>query len=72
MADIDIYYPKSLSEFSTGIFCRNLVKRSHENGVQEQKLLLRTNGYGTLTHGSYAHWQHNHPHTERIISWMSF
>jgi hypothetical protein len=54
MADIDIYYPKILSEFSTGIFCRNLVKRSHENGVQEQKL-LRTNGYGTLTHGSYAH-----------------
>jgi hypothetical protein len=55
MADIDIYYAKILSEFSTGIFYRNLVKRSYENGVQEQKLLLRTNGYGTLIHGSYAH-----------------
>jgi hypothetical protein len=55
MADIDIYYAKILSEFSTVIFCRNLVKRPYENGVQEQKLLLHTNGYGTLIHGSYAH-----------------
>jgi hypothetical protein len=42
--------------------------------VQEQKLLLRTNGCLVWYSDPWqlAHWQHNHPHTERIIRWMSF
>ncbi len=74
MADLDIHYAKILSELSAGIFCKHLVKRSYENGVQEQKLLLRTNGCLVWYSDPWqlAHWQHNHPHTERIIRWMSF